>query len=373
MAKKRVYIIAEAGVNHNGNEKKALELIRIAVRAGADAVKFQLFDPKELVTVSAPTAGYQAKNLRNSKISQRDMLKSLCLPEGALPRLEKACRKHRIDFLCTPFDHHSLQYLTENTCMRYLKLPSGEVTNGPLLLAAARTKLPIILSTGMSDLQEIGIALSILYYGYMHKKGYPARLIQPTAAALKVLRSRVTLLHCVSQYPAPVSSMNLRAIDTLKRTFGLPVGLSDHSLGITMPLAAAALGAVIIEKHFTYDKKASGPDHKASLESDEFKAMVASLRAFEQDGEIDLHRFKEGMGDGRKRCQPIERNTRDIARKSVVAAKPITPGVTFTEANLACKRPATGDVVPNKLWSLLGRKAKRRYGIDEFIKANELK
>jgi N-acetylneuraminate synthase len=356
-----VYIIAEAGVNHDGSEKKALALIEIAARAGADAVKFQLFDPQALVTRSAPTAKYQAKNLHDDEISQQEMLRRLCLPDGALPRLEAVCRKHKLDFLCTPFDHASLAYLVAKTRMRYLKLPSGEVTNGPLLLAAARTRLPIILSTGMSDIDEIGAALSILHYGYMRKAGRP-NPGRPTKAMLKALRGKVTLLHCVSQYPAPIASMNLRALDTLADAFGLPVGLSDHSEGISMATAAVARGAVMIEKHYTYDIKAHGPDHAASLSPDMLAQMVAAIREVEQ-----------GLGDGKKRCRSEELNTRDVARKSVVAATSIAKGAVFTEKNLACKRPATGGVAPNQLWSLLGRKAKRDYAADAFIMASELK
>lgn len=361
MENARSYIIAEAGVNHNGSEEKAHALVDIAVAAGADAVKFQLFKPQALVTQNAPTAEYQARNLHDTKISQRDMLEKLTLPDGALLRLERYCQQKKIDFLCTPFDHDSLDYLTSNTSMRYLKLPSGEVTNGPLLLAAARKGLPIILSTGMSDLEEIGLALSVLHFGYYNAAGVPKALHQPDEEMLRQLYGKVMLLHCVSQYPAPASSMNLRAMGTMERAFGLPVGLSDHSLGIALAVAACARGAAMVEKHFTYDTGASGPDHAASLPPEGLKEMVAAIREVES-----------GLGTGEKTCQPEEKSTRDIARRSLVAARPITRGEPFSGDNLACKRPATGELPPNSLWELLGKPAKHDYGADEFIKMSEL-
>ena len=235
-----VYVIAEAGVNHNGDEKLAMKLIDIAAQAGADAIKFQMFSPEAMVTKHAVCADYQSTNLKNKKISQQDMLKKLTLPEDAFVRLEAHCIKRNIDFLCTPFDHGSLHFLVKNTDMHALKLASGEVTNGPLLLAAARTGLPIILSTGMSDLDEIGVALSILHFGYEHTTGHPQNLTVATPPMLRALSEKLTLLHCVSQYPAPVASTNLLAMDTLAETFNLPVGLSDHSLGLTMAIAASA-------------------------------------------------------------------------------------------------------------------------------------
>jgi N-acetylneuraminate synthase len=357
----KTYIIAEAGVNHNGDEKIAHELVALAAKAGADAVKFQLFNPAALVTQSAPTAAYQAQNLNDHTISQKAMLESLCLPDGALPRLQESCRKHKIDFLCTPFDHASLEYLVTHTQMPYLKLPSGEITNGPLLLASARTGLPIILSSGMSNLEEIAIALSILHFGYAHPQGNPTKLSAPSEEMLAELQDRVVLLHCVSQYPAPVHATNLRAMQTMHSAFGLPVGLSDHTLGISMPIAAVARGAVMIEKHFTYDVKAHGPDHAASLTPEQLSAMVQAIRDVES-----------ARGDGQKICQPEEKSTRDIARKSVVAKAAIAKGEEFGENNLTCKRPGNGPLAPNQLWQLLGKKAMRDYTPDEFITAEEL-
>jgi N-acetylneuraminate synthase len=357
----KTYIIAEAGVNHNGDEAKAHELVAIAAQAGADAVKFQLFDPAALVTQAAPTAAYQAQNLGDSTISQKAMLERLCLPEGALPRLQETCRKQKIDFLCTPFDHASLHYLVTHTKMPYLKLPSGEITNGPFLLASARAKLPIILSSGMSSLEEIAIALSILHFGYTHEKGNPTQLGVPSEEMLDALQGKITLLHCVSQYPAPMHSTNLRALHAMQSAFGLPVGLSDHTLGITMPIAAVARGAVMIEKHFTYDVKAHGPDHAASLTPGQLADMVKAIRDVES-----------GLGNGHKICQTEEESTRDIARKSVVAKVAIAKGEEFGENNLTCKRPGNGPLAPNQLWMLLGKKALRGYQPDEFIERKEL-
>lgn len=356
------YIIAEAGVNHDGDMARARDLIDIAVEAGADAVKFQLFDPTSLVTQTAPTADYQSRNLDDAAISQKDMLTKLALPPEAFAELAQYCASKKIDFLCTPFDAASLAYLVSHTSMPFLKLASGEVTNGPLLLDAARTGLPVILSTGMSDLAEIGIALSVLHHGYYGEAdSLPRAIAQPTQAMLQALNGKVTMLHCVSQYPAPVSSMNLRAMDSMQRQFHLPVGLSDHSVGITMAIAAVARGAVMIEKHFTYDVNAHGPDHAASLTPEELTAMITAIRAVEV-----------GLGNDVKQCVAAEATTQPVARRSVVAAQPITAGTVFSADNLICKRPATGPLPPNALWKLIGRAATHTYTTDAFIRAEEL-
>jgi N-acetylneuraminate synthase len=358
---KKTYIIAEAGVNHDGDIKKAYSLVDIAARSGADAAKFQLFIPDLLVTHRAPTATYQANNLGDTQISQLSMLERLALNQEQMLDLAHYCTSKNIDFLCTPFEHTSLKFLSTQTSMRYIKLASGEVTNGPLLLAAARTGLPVILSTGMSTIEEIGTALAVLYYGYTHHEGYPSSLSSFSKSMLPVLNDKVTLLQCVSQYPAPIENTNLLAIQTLRDVFGLPIGFSDHSPGISMATAAAALGACVIEKHFTYDCNAIGPDHAASLTEEELKAMVTAIREVER-----------GRGDGQKTCQAVERNTLSIARRSVVAARPIAAGEIFSETNLICKRPATGEMPPNQLWNLLGKPAKSDYAADDFIRSNEL-
>ena len=312
---------------------------------------------------TAPTAAYQSRNLDDTAISQKDMLTKLALPPEAFVELAQYCADKKIDFLCTPFDDASLAYLVSHTSMQFLKLASGEVTNGPLLLAAARTDLPVILSTGMSDLEEIGIALSILYHGYYGEHESPPRTItQPTQAMLQALNSKVTLLHCVSQYPAPVSSMNLRAMDGMHRQFHLPVGLSDHSVGIAMAIAAVARGAVMIEKHFTYDVTAHGPDHAASLTPAELTVMITAIR------EVEV-----GLGSDEKKCVDAEASTKPVARRSLVAAQPITAGTVFSADNLICKRPATGPLPPNALWQLIGQPAAYSYRTDAFIHAEELK
>ena len=356
------YIIAEAGVNHNGEEKKALQLIDIAVSARADAVKFQMFDPAAMVTKNAAKADYQSANLADDSTSQLEMLKKLALPSEVFVRLAEYCKERSIDFLCTPFDAASLDYLVKNTQMRYLKLSSGELTNGPFLLAAARSSLPLILSTGMSDMAEIGEALCMLHYGFANATGYPTlHLTTPTPQMLADLIGKVTLLHCVSQYPAPLEAVNMQAMDTMAEAFHLSVGLSDHSQGIHVPIAAVACGAAMIEKHFTYDKEERGPDHKASLSPWELAAMVAAIRD-----------VAVAMGNGQKICQPVEENTRDVARKSLVAARAIAKGEVFTEANLTCKRPEKGGISPNSMFAVLGKPAKADYAADDFIQATEL-
>jgi len=356
----RTYIIAEAGVNHDGSPKRALQLIDLAADCGADAVKFQLFIPELLVTASARTAQYQAENLADHHVSQRDMLRTLTLPAGSMATLSRACEQRGIDFLCTPFDLPSLRELLATTTMRYLKLASGEVTHGPLLLAAAQSPLPVILSTGMSNLDEISAALSILHHGMNHAAGNPDPAAAFTPAMRASLSGRVTLLHCVSQYPAPFESLNLRSIPTLASEFGLPVGYSDHSPGITAAVAAVAMGACMIEKHLTYDTNAHGPDHKASLDGASFRQMVQAIRLTES-----------AAGDGVKKCQPQEKDTRNIARRSVVAAMPVRRGELFSAENLVCKRPA-GGISPNHYWQLLGKPARRDYEADMPLDPDEL-
>jgi N-acetylneuraminate synthase len=308
-------------------------------------------------------AGYQSKNLGDDYSSQQDMLRRLVLPPEAFVRLAQYCAEKKIDFLCTPFDAASLDYLLKNTQMRYLKLSSGELTNGPFLLAAARSGVPVVLSTGMSNLEEIGEALSVLHFGITHEKGFPkpSDIKQPTAQMLEELNGKVVLLHCVSQYPAPLQSTNLQALDTMRKTFGLPVGLSDHTQGIAAAAAAAARGAVMLEKHFTYDVNATGPDHKASLSPLELKTMVMVVRGIER-----------AMGDGQKTCLPIEENTRSVARKSLVAKRSIVRDEVFTKENLVAKRPSTGELQPNDMFALLGKTAKRDYAADDFIQRDEL-
>jgi N-acetylneuraminate synthase len=364
MLSENTYIIAEAGVNHNGDEALARRLIDIAADARADAVKFQLFSPDALVTQSAPTAQYQATNLKNTTVSQRDMLASLSLPPEAFVRLEAYCQTRGIDFLCTPFDLDSLAFLVKNTRMPALKLGSGELTNGPFLLEAARTGLPILLSTGMGNLDEIAQALQVLAAGVQGQDALSIPVPPATAEICTMLQSRVILLHCVSMYPAVPHSVHLRAMDSIRTRFGLAIGYSDHTLGLSVAIAAVARGAKVIEKHFTYDKTASGPDHAASLTPEELADLVSAIREVES-----------ALGAATKECQPEEMNTRTVARRSVVAAKPIQKGDRFTVASLICKRPAaTADQVsPMEYWGLIGQTASEDYAVDAPISRHELR
>ncbi len=352
------YIIAEAGVNHNGSRDLAARLIDVAAAAGADAVKFQTFKADALVSKTAPKAEYQ-KRLTGTGESQYDMIKRLELSEEDHRSLVRHCQDRGIQFLSSPFDTDSARFLLAEICLPLLKIASGELTNAPLLLAVARAGAPVILSTGMSTLADIEEALGVLAFGYTSPDGQPN--LQAFAdcyrsrAGQQALAARVSLLHCTTEYPAPYDEVNLKAIDTMRQTFGLPVGLSDHTEGIAVPIAAAARGAAIIEKHFTLDRTLPGPDHQASLEPGELKAMVAAIRQVEA-----------ALGTGTKIPSPAELKNRAVARKSLVAARDIKAGETFTAENLAVKRPGTG-IAPLHYWDLLGKPAGRDYTPDERV------
>lgn len=356
-----VFIIAEAGVNHNGDRQLAFQLVDAAVEAGADAVKFQTFKTENLVTRSAGKAAYQ---LQNSDVddTQFAMLKQLELPNDIHFELVAYCNKNGIDFLSTAFDIDSLNFLVDDLGLETLKIPSGEITNGPFLLAHAQTRNELIISTGMSTLDEVEEALNVIAFGLVHGATHS---IQPSRAEFQqaynssegqqLLQEKVTLLHCTTGYPAPPSDINLRAMQTLRSAFGLKVGYSDHSEGIAVPVAATALGASLIEKHFTLDKTLPGPDHKASLDPDELREMVASIRA-----------VGKSMGNGLKKPMPSELGNRDIARKSLVAAVDIRKGDMFTVENLQIKRPGTGRS-PMDYWGVLGEESQQDYKPDEII------
>lgn len=345
-----VFVIAEAGVNHNGERRKALALVAAAAKAGADAVKFQTFDADELASADAPKAAYQKRTTRAEE-SQRDMLRRLQLPREWHRELMAACRKRGIRFLSSSFDVKSLRFLVDDLKLGTLKIPSGEITNGPLLFEAGKSGRKIILSTGMSTLAEVEEALGVLAFAMTRPRGKPSRAAFRAAFESKsgkaALKKKVTLLHCTSQYPAPVEDANLRAMATLGDAFGLPVGLSDHTPGIAVAIAAVALGAAVIEKHFTLDRRLPGPDHKASLEPDELKEMIAGIRAIER-----------ALGDGIKRPRRSERETRKVARKSLVATRTIEKGQVIADDDLAAKRPGVG-VSPMLYWDWVGRKATR--------------
>lgn len=347
---RELFVIAEAGVNHNGDLGRALELVDVAAEAGADAVKFQTFRAESLVTRSAPLAKYQERS-EGAGGGQYELLKRLELDEDAFAALAARCLERGIEFMSTPFDIPSVVML-ERIGVRRLKVPSGEATNPALLRAVARTGKPLILSTGMCTLAEVERALSII-----------AHVLAPDAASppfwttegRALLASRTTVLHCTTEYPAPPSSANLRAMQTLAEAFGVPVGYSDHTEGVEISAAAVALGATVIEKHFTLDRSLPGPDHAASLEARELPRFVQALRG-----------VRDALGTGVKVPQPAELGNRTVARRSLVAARPIAKGELFTEENVALKRPASG-IPADRLDEVLGRAASRSYDADDFL------
>ncbi len=350
----KTFIIAEAGVNHNGDIGMAIKLVDAAADAGADAVKFQTFDPAALTTPNTGKAIYQKASADDGE-SQLDMLRRLTLPESAYQKLVERCGRRGIKFLSTPFDLKSLDFLVEQVGLNLLKLPSGAVTHGPLLLAASQTKLPIILSTGMSTLDEIALALGVLAFGYAG--GQKPNRASFTSFDRDVLTDKVHLLHCTTEYPAPTEETNLRAMDTIAEHFGLPVGFSDHTAGIHLSVAAAARGAKIIEKHFTLDCGLPGPDHKASLAPEELTEMIRAVR--------DVTR---ALGSGKKQPTISETRNISIARYSIVAAKAIEAGEMLTETNMAVKRPGEG-LSPMRWWDQVGKIALHDLEKDDYIDA----
>ena len=329
----KTFIIAEAGDNHNGDIRLAYQLIDAAVEAGADCVKFQTFITDEIVSQQAEMAEYQKKNIGVTE-SQYDMVKKLELSFTDFRNLKDYCDKKGIMFLSTPFDLQSIDFL-DTLNLKFWKIPSGEITNLPYLIKIAQTKKEVILSTGMATMDEIEAAVNVL-----QKNG----------------TKKINILHCTTEYPAPLEEVNLRAINTIADYFHVDVGYSDHTEGILIPIAAVAMGATIIEKHFTLDKTMPGPDHKASLEPQELKLMIANIRMLES-----------AMGDGVKRPSLSEQKNIFVARKSIVARENISAGDIFNESNLAIKRPGNG-ISPMKWFDLLGSKAKRNYEKDELIK-----
>lgn len=351
------YIIAEAGVNHNGDRDMAFALVDAAADAGADAVKFQTFDADKLAALSAPKAAYQ-KQQTDAAESQRAMLKKLELPRAWHRDLQVRAKNWGIEFLSTAFDEDSLAFLT-TLDIPLFKIPSGELTNSPLLWKFARTGKPLILSTGMATLDEVEEALAVIGHG-MHFDAEP-RTLQDALDywqqqdCRRAVAVRVSLLHCTSQYPAPLEAINLRAMDTLANAFGMPVGYSDHTKGTLIAVAAVARGATIIEKHFTLDNTLPGPDHKASLEPAELTQMVAQIRDLEK-----------ALGDGKKAPHPCELDTRTAARQQVVAAHDITAGAILERNDLTTARCGRG-LPPHTLWKLVGTTATKSYRTGEPI------
>lgn len=353
----RCLIIAEAGVNHNGSLDLAHRLVDAAADAGADVVKFQTFRAERLASRMAPKAAYQTRETGGGQ-SQLDMLRTLELSEPAHHELLQHCTERGIEFMSSPFDTESLEFLVSLGVGR-IKLGSGELTNAPMLLAVARTGLPLILSTGMSTLAEVEAALGVLAFGYAGIDTAPSRAAfhagWATAAARAEVVRQVSLLHCTTEYPAPRDQVNLRAMHTLQAAFGVVCGYSDHTEGIAVSLAAVALGANIIEKHFTLDRTMPGPDHKASLEPAALKALADGIREVEA-----------ALGDGIKVPVPAELSNMAVARKSLVAAKPIARGEAITADALAVKRPGSG-LSPFDYWDVVNSAASTDYLPDELI------
>ncbi len=331
---KKTFIIAEAGVNHNGSLELAIQLIDVAVQAGADAVKFQTFKTESCISKNAEKAAYQ-KQMTNVSESQFDMVKKLELDEASHHELIAYCKTKNILFLSTPFDHESIELL-DSLGMEIFKIPSGEITNLPYLRHVGTLAKTVILSTGMADLGEIEDALDIL-----QGAGIP--------------KENVTVLHATTEYPCPMEDVNLKSMQTIARAFDVKVGYSDHTNGIEVPIAAVAMGACVIEKHFTLDKMMEGPDHKASLEPDELKTMIAAIRNIEK-----------ALGDGIKKPSKSEFKNIPIARKSIVASRPIQKGEILSVENITAKRPGNG-ISPMRWDEIIGTVALKDYKEDELI------
>lgn len=327
-----VCVIAEAGVNHNGSFVLAKKMIDVAKDAGVDYIKFQTFNPKNLVSQFAEKAEYQ-KQTTSADESQLEMLQKLTLSNEEFCELKKYCSEIGIGFISTPFDLDSIMFL-DNLDMDFWKLPSGEITNLPYLEAIGKTRRKVIMSTGMCDIQEIKDAIGVL-----EQNGTP----------------EIVLLHCNTQYPTPFEDVNLTAMKTISDCTGKRIGYSDHTKGIEVPIAAVAMGAEVIEKHFTLDKTMQGPDHKASLEPEELKQMVSAIRNIEK-----------AVGTGVKEPSPSEAVNKAVARKSIVASRKIKMGEILSEDNLTTKRPGNG-ISPMKWYDVMGRTAIRDFGEDELI------
>ena len=351
-------VIAEAGVNHNGDIDLALRLVAAAAAAGADIVKFQTFDARRLVTAGTATAAYQRRNF-DAGATQLEMLQALQLSDADHRVLSDACQALGVEFLSTPFDIQSARFLVDTVGIRRIKVGSGELTNAPMLLALARMGLPMILSTGMATLGEVEEALSVVAFGLLAPAtAHPSRAAFAEVYASSQARAalaQVTVMQCTTEYPAPDDAVNLRVMDAYAAELGVRPGYSDHTTGIDIALAAAARGATVIEKHFTLSRDMPGPDHRASVEPAELKALVEGV-----------HRIGRALGDGVKRPQPSEIPNMAIARKSLVAAVDIAKGEPFTELNLTTKRAGSG-LAPIALFEHLGQPAGRAYAADEPI------
>jgi len=359
----KVLIIAEAGVNHNGDEKKAIDLVDAAIASGVDIVKFQTFKSERLVTSTAKQAKYQSQNIGKVE-PQLEMLKRLELSFPAHQRIKNYCDTKGIGYLSTAFDSESLTFLVGELKLSQLKIPSGELTNAPFVLEHALTGCQLIVSTGMATLEEVQSALQVIAFGLLKVDGLLTANAPNEQAFFEAFNSKrgqelllkyVTLLHCTTEYPTAPENVNIRAMDTLKDNFSLAVGYSDHSLGITIPIVAVARGAKVIEKHFTLDRSLPGPDHKASLEPQELTAMVKAIRDVES-----------AFGTGLKQPTLTEQANSIAARKSLIAASTIEKGELFSNKNIAIKRPGDG-MSPNKYWALLGQQASKNYQAGDIL------
>ena len=354
----KIFVVAEAGVNHNGSTQMALDLIDAAADAGVDAVKFQTYKTESYVTKLADKADYQKKTTGSNE-NQFEMIKNLELSYDTYYKLQERCVEKGIKFLSTAFDNDSLDFLINKIGIEALKIPSGEITNGPYLLDHAKHKKKMIVSTGMSTLDEIETALGVLAFGLLRKPNPSIKSFQKAYASIDgklILKRYVTLLHCTSNYPAEFEEINLNAMLELKNKFNLPIGYSDHSRGNLVSSLAAAMGAKYIEKHFTLDQKLPGPDHLSSLEPKDLKIMVETIRNVEVI-----------LGRSLKAPQKSEIEVQKVARRSIVANQKIKKGDLYTEQNLAIKRPASGSN-PMNFWSMLGQKSDKDYDFDENIK-----
>jgi len=347
-----LFIIAEAGVNHNGSHKLAHEMIDLAKQANADAVKFQTFDPDKVCIKDAPKAKYQSKNVKSK--SQIEMLKELELSKDTFKDLSTHAQDIGIEFISTAFDKDSLDFLIDEIDMKTIKIPSGEIDNYDFLDHIASKSMPTIISTGASNINEIIAAYNLINHNDLindEEKTFE-KLIQRNF----IPNEKIAILHCISEYPAILSEANINCIKTLADKFKCAVGYSDHCEGISASLSAVSVGATIIEKHFTKDKDLPGPDHKASITTEELKNMISILKE-----------IKISLGDEQKKIVDCELENQKIIRRSVVALKKIKKGEKFSKENITCKRPATG-LSASKFFEIIGNKSDQDYQVDEFIK-----
>ncbi|MEY5057787.1 MAG: hypothetical protein RI987_591 [Actinomycetota bacterium] len=360
----KVLIIAEAGVNHNGSLARALEMCDLAKKVGADIVKFQTFSADKLARKDAQLAEYQKKGDGDTR-SQWDLLKGLELSHEEFTEIRDHCKKIGIGFLSTGFDLDELRFLIEELHIPLVKVASGDLTFAPMLVEAGLSNLPVILSTGMANLEEIEKSLKFIAFGFARSNNLVAAGAKPTADVLDatwadprvadIMRDKCTILHCTTQYPAELDILNLQAINVIRDRFGLPTGYSDHSAGILASTVAVAMGATVIEKHFTLDKSLEGPDHEASLDPAELKAMVDQIRL-----------TTVALGKPVKECQPIEVSNRAAVRRSLVAKRPISAGHVITEDDLECRRPGAGRTSFD-FYEVVGTAAAKSYEIGEYV------